>query len=193
MRRHPLPDVDFPNEWEDDIAAPIFPGGRIENINAADAYTIFTFASSILRASTPIKNRKRQVASGSLGRNLHASMRDDTPCFSRISGRRRLTQNPPIAIGILKHRVSAPRLLFNVGMLQSARAQQPMIAIDVAAVQHHTLQSAWLHGVKPSHFADGKRDQAEDYARIILRTSPYGSASIRLCTSNIIVERVCAS
>ena len=111
MRRHPLPDVDFPNEWEDDIAAPIFPGGRIENINAADAYTIFTFASSILRASTPIKNRKRQVASGSLGRNLHASMRDDTPCFSRISGRRRLTQNPPIAIGILKHRVSAPTVV----------------------------------------------------------------------------------
>jgi hypothetical protein len=45
----------------------------------------------------------------------------------------------------------------------------------------------------PRIAANRERDRTEDYARIILRTSPYGSASIRLCTSNIIVERVCAS
>ena len=67
----------------------------------------------------------------------------------RAGSRRRLAQDPAVAVRIFEHRETAPGLLFDRCELQTFGLQLLMITIDIGTVEHHALQTAGLHRVEP--------------------------------------------
>jgi hypothetical protein len=51
----------------------------------------------------------------------------------------RLPKNPPVSVWIFEHGVPPPRLLLNLGELQSAGSQGSTVTIDISAVDHQAL------------------------------------------------------